>query len=378
MTSIVILNYNTPSLTINCIESIKENTPFGDYEIIVVDNASKDDSVELLKRIPKEYNVKLIVSEKNLGFAGGCNLGMRAANGEEICLLNSDTIVTPNWLKLLKNALYSDEKIGMAGPVTNSAARQKISVPILKNKQEIYDFAKYYAKETKPSYNNCFNLIFFCVLIKREVYTRIGGLDESFFPGNFEDDDYSIRARLAGFKLTVANNVFIYHYGSESFKKLDDKASHKNYEAIMSLGRERLIKKYGLTNYYKANWTEIIYQNKNLIKSDSPKLLLINTGAGLTPFELSEDYPKADISLVSDVFMDSLLMTPDFSSKYCPNIETDLWKHIDGDYDFIYLAWDIMTFNDWETFITKIFGYLIKGGAIMLYAGGELKTFRNE
>ena len=380
MTSIVILNYNTPEFTINCIESIRENTAPDSYEIIVVDNASMDDSVELLRRIPKKYNVNLILSEKNLGFAGGCNLGMKVANGEEICLLNSDTIVTPNWLELLKNALYSDEKIGIVGPVTNRAARQTIPVPELKNKRDIYDFARNYAKETPPSYDKRFNLVFFCALIKREVYARIGGLDEEFFPGNYEDDDYSIRARLAGFKLILANNVFIYHYGSESFKKIEDKDNkfYQNYKNAMSSGRERLLKKYDLTDFYQVDWTDAIYENESLLKKNSPRILLINSGASALPFELTKKYKNLDVSFISNVFMDSILLSTDFSSKYCKNTETDLWKHMDGKYDIIYLTWDIFNFDDWETFVAKIFEYLAEGGALMLYANGELKTFRNE
>ena len=378
MTSIVILNYNTPKFTINCIESIKENTASDSYEIILVDNASMDDSVKLFQNIPKEYNVHLIVSEKNLGFAGGCNLGMRAAKGEEICLLNSDTIVTPNWLELLKTALYSDEKIGIVGPVTNRAVRQQISVPELNNKREIYDFASNYTNKIKPAYKTDFNLVFFCALIKREVYTRIGGLDESFFPGNFEDDDYSIRARLAGFKLVVADNVFIFHYGSESFKKFKNKDFGKNYKNVMDSGRARLIKKYDLSRYYQADWTDAIYKEQNLAKIASPRILLINSGANSTPYALLETYPNADISLISNVFMDSLLLTPDFSSKYCENTETDLWKHINGKYDIIYLTWNIFVLKDWEAFVAKIFEYLTKDGVVLLYANGELKTFRNE
>jgi len=378
MTSIVILNYNTPEFTINCIESIKENTAAGSYEIIVVDNASMDDSVELLQNIPKEYKVNLIVSKRNLGFSGGCNLGMRAAKGEEICLLNSDTIVTPNWLELLKDALYGDKKTGIVGPVTNRAVRQQISTPKLNNKREIYDFARNYADKTKPVYRTHFNLVFFCALIKREVYSRIGGLDESFFPGNFEDDDYSIRARMAGFKLVVADNVFIFHYGSESFKKVEDSDFGKNYKNAMDSGRARLIKKYGLSGYYQADWTDAIYKEQNLKKIESPRILLVNSGANSTPYALLETYPHADISLISNVFMDSLLLTPDFSSKFCENTETDLWNHISGKYDLIYLTWDIFALKDWEAFIAKIFEYLTKDGAVLLYANVELKTFRNE
>jgi len=96
MTSIIILNFNTPDLTLDCIESIKENTEKDSYEIILVDNASSDDSVQKFQKlIPKlNCNIHLLVCDKNYGFAGGCNIGIRNSTGDEICLLNSDTIVT--------------------------------------------------------------------------------------------------------------------------------------------------------------------------------------------------------------------------------------------------------------------------------------------
>lgn len=377
MTSIVILNYNTPSLTIDCIESIKEHTYPGAYEIILVDNASRDDSVELFQNIPPEYNVRLIISDKNLGFAGGCNLGMKAAKGEEICLLNSDTLVTPKWLELLKNALYSSENIGMAGPVTNNASLQQISTPNFKTKQDIYDWGETYNKETPLNYIKASNLIFFCVLMKKEVYTRIGGLDENFFPGNYEDDDYSIRARLAGFKLIVAKNVFIFHYGSESFKKYRNREV-PSYNEFMDIGRKRVIEKYGLSNFYKADFAIEVYKERKRIKKQLSRILLINTGASTIPYDLLNDYPSAEISVITSNFMDSLLLTPDFSSKWCENIEEDLFKSMDGKYDLMFLALDLANFKDWEKFITRLFDYLTKGGVVMLYANRELKSFTNE
>lgn len=373
MTSIVILNYNTPKLTIDCIESIKRNTAEESYEIIVVDNASTDDSVSLLKLIPEEYKVKLILSEKNLGFAGGCNLGMREAKGDDICLLNSDTIVTPNWLELLKKALYSDEKIGIVGPVTNSAALQTVETPKFGGKEEIYKWAQKFNRETPLKYTRAFKLIFFCVLIKREVYRRIGGLDEHFFPGNFEDDDYSIRARMAGFRLIVAENVFIFHYGSQSFKNLKT-----DYQKTMDSGRERLFNKYGLSLDYCRDYMCEIYKEKNALKLNLLRILLINTGVNAVPFNLLKDYPKAEISIVTDKFTESMLLTPDFSSKWCDDVEKDLFKNMDGKYDLIYAILDIFTLDDWESFVTKIFEHLTEGGMVMLYANGEMKSFVNE
>lgn len=126
-TSIVILSYNTLSYTQLCIESIRAYTKPQSYEIIVVDNASADGSLEWLR---KQRDIKLIANKENAGFPAGCNQGMKAAEREnDLLLLNSDTIVTPHWLDNLQQALYSGKDIGAVSCVTNNCSNgQSIAV----------------------------------------------------------------------------------------------------------------------------------------------------------------------------------------------------------------------------------------------------------
>ena len=109
MTSIIILSYNTLTYTRWCLESIRRFTEPGTYEIIVVDNASTDGSRAFLRQ---QEDVRLSESEVNLGFPKGCNVGMAAARGDALLLLNSDTIVTPRWLVQLRRALDSRPEVG--------------------------------------------------------------------------------------------------------------------------------------------------------------------------------------------------------------------------------------------------------------------------
>ena len=126
-TSIVILSYNTYNLTKSCIESIRKFTSAGSYEIIVIDNASQDASVAWLKR---QKDIKLVCNKENKGFPGGCNQGMELAEeGNDILLLNSDTIVTPRWLENMQTALYSEPKVGAVSCITNSCSNwQQVEV----------------------------------------------------------------------------------------------------------------------------------------------------------------------------------------------------------------------------------------------------------
>lgn len=218
-TSIIILSYNTYTLTKQCIESIRKYTEAGTYEIIVVDNNSQDESVAWLK---KQMDITTIYNKENAGFPKGCNQGMEIATGSELLLLNSDTVVTPRWLEQLKTALYSDEEIGAVSCMTNRCSnwQQLHTVPYdEKTLNGLEEFAKQYNHSNRELWQERTKLVGFCFLLKDTVYKKIGPMDEIFSPGNFEDDDYSVRILQAGYKLLVCQDTFIHHYGSASFAK---------------------------------------------------------------------------------------------------------------------------------------------------------------
>ena len=125
-TSIIILSYNTLELLQLCIESIRTYTEAGTYEIIVVENASEDGSAAWLRA---QKDLVCIYNEENQGFPKGCNQGLKIASGTELLLLNSDVIVTKDWLENMRRALYSASSVGAVSCVTNSCSnRQQIEV----------------------------------------------------------------------------------------------------------------------------------------------------------------------------------------------------------------------------------------------------------
>ncbi len=248
MTSIVILSYNTCNLLQQCIQSIRKCTKKGSYEIIVVDNGSSDGSVAWILSQP---DIKPIINAENLGFPKGCNQGMEIANGTEILLLNSDVVVTPYWLDNMRSILYLDDKIGAVGCVTNYCSNnQQINVPaeLHNNVNAIMAFGEAY-NQTRPqrvSYRR--SLVGFCYLLKTKVYQEIGGLDERFSPGNFEDDDYSLRILLAGYHLLCCMDTFIYHEGSASFVKSPE--TLEKYKALFYTNEKKFLEKWHLTKSY--------------------------------------------------------------------------------------------------------------------------------
>ncbi|OZB91033.1 glycosyltransferase family 2 protein [Paenibacillus sp. XY044] len=214
-TSIVIPTYNGLHLLAPCIEAIRRYTNMP-YEMIVVDNASTDGT----DRYCVKEGIPFISLPENRGFPVACNMGLAAAGGDDLLLLNNDVTVTANWLSNMLAALHSREDVGLVGPVTNAASgRQKVDVSF----QNIEEFQRIAARnnESDPSrWGEVSRVIGMCLLMKREVLSKIGFLDEAFSPGHYEDDDYCYRARMAGFRLLICGDALVYHQGSVSFKEV--------------------------------------------------------------------------------------------------------------------------------------------------------------
>ncbi|PQP81045.1 glycosyltransferase family 2 protein [Paenibacillus sp. PCH8] len=217
--SIVIPTYNQREYVLQCVSSIEKHTP-APFEIIVVDNASKDGTAEALLR--KGGMVRVAALDQNLGFAGGVNHGLMMARGRHIIVLNNDTLVTPGWLDNMMTCLANDPKIGVVGPVTNYiGGDQQIQVPY-REVEEMWSFAATQNRPDAEKHRMTDRLVGFCWLFSRELLERVGYLDEGYAVGNFEDDDWIIRVKLAGYKLAVAGDAFIHHFGSVSMKALGE------------------------------------------------------------------------------------------------------------------------------------------------------------
>ncbi|MBW2073128.1 MAG: glycosyltransferase family 2 protein [Deltaproteobacteria bacterium] len=226
MASIVILTFNALELTKLCVDSILENTSYP-YELIFVDNASSDGTVEYLEKDVRcrmsDARLKIIKNKKNLGFAAGCNQGILASKGDYIVLLNSDTIVPKGWLKGLVEVADRDETIGIVGPLTNNTLPEQMIKTNYTMIGEMYEFARRISEKNRGMMKEMDHLTGFCMLIKREVINNVGLFDENYGIGTFEDTDYCWRTRLAGYRLILAEDVFIHHklFGSFEASKID-------------------------------------------------------------------------------------------------------------------------------------------------------------
>lgn len=245
LTSIVILGFNQLAYTQLCIESVFRATR-EPYELILVDNGSTDGTTEYFKALARRHPfVTAILNEQNLGFAGGCNQGIIAARGGQILLLNNDTLVSDGWLSPMLGKLREDPRWGIVGPVSNyvSGPQCITEVPYGDEVDAIAPFAERWSKDHEGQGFAMDRIVGFCMLIRRDVIARIGGFDTRFGNGNFEDDDFCLRARVAGYQIWVCQDVFVHHFGSRTFRALGDKA---DYRHAMDIGWDLFKEKWGL------------------------------------------------------------------------------------------------------------------------------------
>ncbi len=247
--SIIIVTYNNLHLNQGCLESVFRDTDWPNFEVIVVDNASSDGTAEWLADLAKSraekgdsphlceapegpfrqmgtvpffrHNLRVILNKENLGFAAANNQGLRAARGEFLCLLNNDTVVARGWLSTMIGHLRAMPEAGMIGPVSNMVGNEA-KVPV--GYSTIGEMPRWAAEYCRRHDGKTFQmkmLGFFCVMFRREVYEKIGELDERFGVGYFEDTDYCHRARREGFELRCTRDAFVHHWQGASFRLLD-------------------------------------------------------------------------------------------------------------------------------------------------------------
>jgi glycosyltransferase involved in cell wall biosynthesis len=242
LASIIIPCWNEIEFTRHCLRGVFRQTRRA-FELVVIDNGSNDGTGTYLAGVQDAAPAPMTVigNARNLGFPAAINQGLQAARGEYLVLLNNDAVVTDGWLDQLVALTVmkmgrekanghlppsatepnqdSPRCVGLVGPMSNYAAPPQLveNVPY-RDLQEMQAFARRWRSEHRGQWFTVPKLSGFCLLMTRAVYEAIGGLDERFGLGIFDDDDLAVRARQAGFELAVAHDLFVHHFGSRTFQ----------------------------------------------------------------------------------------------------------------------------------------------------------------
>ncbi len=347
-TSIIIVSYNNLEYTKECLESIYKYTKKGTYEILVVDNASDDNTRGWLK---KQANLKLILNDQNLGFPKACNQAIKLADKDnDILLLNNDTIVTTNWLKNLKICLNSDSKIGAVGPVCNKYENDQgsdIKYDDFKTMQQ--EAVKNNISDPTKWEEKVF-LIGFCLLIKNEVIKKIKELDEEYSPGYIEDNDLSLRIIELGYKLVLCHDVFIHHYLGTEFRKDLEK-----FYKILNKNRNYFIQRWQFNTF---SFDEVKTASLKII-TNPKKVLELNCGIG--PGILKLKYMYKDIIIHG---IESNKAKRKIASNFS-KIYSSLEEIETKDYDYILIGNLLEVVNNPNTFLEQLKPYLSDNGYII-------------
>lgn len=221
LVSIIIVNWNGKHLLRECLDAVFGLT-YNKFEVVFVDNASEDGSVEFIKtNFPK---VKIYVNEKNLGVGGGFEVGLQKVRGEAVLLLNTDAIVSKKLLNSLITVLYSDFAIGAVQPKLVLYPGKKLIDSIgcffLPN-GDLYHIGRE-KDHSLPIYNKqmeIFSTKGACMIIKTKILKKVGLFDKDFF-AYFEDTDLCMRILIAGYKILYDPSETVYHRGGATSKNI--------------------------------------------------------------------------------------------------------------------------------------------------------------
>lgn len=222
--SIIILSYNTKDLLENCLESIRKYTHGLEFEIIMVDNGSKDGSVEEVKKFKMQnLKLKIIENKTNLGFAGGNNVGIRKALGEYILLLNSDTFLKDNALLKMVKLLDSRPDISVLGPrLLNQDGSFQASVGRFPTLPVVFWMlfkehfgGSEYVRLSPKERGEVDWVMGAALMARKEVFEKVGLLDEKIFM-YMEEVEWCYRVKRAGFKVYFYPEAEIIHLWQRS------------------------------------------------------------------------------------------------------------------------------------------------------------------
>lgn len=270
---IVVATWNSESYLSDLFHSLREmDYPKDSWNLVVVDNGSRDKSLEILRswQIKMPNFLTIIQNEQNRGFAAGNNQGIKYAlkNGAEyIALINDDVQVEPNWLNQVIATMEKDEKLGLVQPlITRHPEQNKINS--FGNKLHYLGFGMsagdgvkmkdYFENNKSENYEPAY-VSFACVVIKKEIFEKIGLLDEKYFSYH-EDSDFCLRARLQNYKMLVTKAAIVHHAYKFPTKK--------NKQRYFWMEKNRF---YLVTKFYKRKTLVLLF----------PMFLMMEIGQGI-------------------------------------------------------------------------------------------------
>ena len=220
---IIVPVYRNLEVTRNCLESLMASDLPEHATIIVIDDNSPEDAVSAYcQELTKRFDLQLVVNDKNLGFVRTVNKGFSLNTDADIILLNSDTVVSNDWVQRLQACAYREDNIGTVTPFSNNGTICSYPVFLIPNsipnQWNARELDRAFQSGNSESHCEIPTAVGFCMYIKRSCLNATGAFDEEAFgQGYGEECDFSLRASAKGWKHVIAADIFVYHEGAASF-----------------------------------------------------------------------------------------------------------------------------------------------------------------
>lgn len=230
MISIVVPFKDKIEMLQKCLESILQKTSYQNYEIILVNNNSKErDTLDYLDKIRDKKNIKVLDYEKPFNFSVINNFATRQASGEFLLFLNNDTeVISENWLdEMLK--CFEDEKVGVVGAelLYPNGTIQHMGVMLEEKRLAIHAFRTWKESDVKFDQPREWSAVTAaCMMTRKSLFEKNGGFDEKNLPIAYNDVDYCLKLKELGYKIICTPHAKLYHYESAS-RKADVRIAYK-------------------------------------------------------------------------------------------------------------------------------------------------------
>lgn len=301
--SFVLLAYNKWELTKQAITTLVES--LDDYhkdkgiELIIVNNGSVDETKDGIEQMKEYYHEQLEIVpvhlSENMGYPVGVNLGLEHYRGEILTIISNDLVFPQNWFDGIVNTLSNNPLIGVAAPFLSYGSGPEhlgVSFPSLK---EMREFAKKFMEDNKDKliYNE--RIIGACISFKRDVLKLIGGNDFWFGVGLFDDDDWSLRAGIAGYKAVITGSSFVHHIGTVTFHEHADLTS-----SAFLANYPKFVRKWGRNGFDSADRKGIIKHTKYSKEKHYFPLKIEDFNEPISKIELNPNLKNRKMILIAD------------------------------------------------------------------------------
>lgn len=223
--SLVVTVHNAPASVTNCLAGIQPALAGFTAELILVNDCSDEPTSALLREfaataIQGKLNIRLLENERNLGYLRSANLGLGLARGKIIVLLNSDTVLPDCFAARILDCFASDARIGLAAPVASAGGNIRVPLPPGTSHADLNQLNQLFAAQP-ARYPELILPNGFCLCIRSNLLNEVGILGETYSPGFWEETDYGMRVRQAGYRTVLIDNLYLYHEMHASFATQD-------------------------------------------------------------------------------------------------------------------------------------------------------------